>query len=64
MAKTFYKTLVKVGKFKIDLQRFHKGYKNLKTVYYKNGIRKIYNECGKMIQIVVSDYRLLFIKFK
>lgn len=64
MAKTFYKTLIKVGKFKIDLQKYNRGYKNLKSIYYKSGIRKIWNECGCMIQIGFSNYRLLFIKFK
>lgn len=64
MAKTYYKTLVKVGKFQIDLQRYNKGFKNLKSVYYKSGIRRIWNECGSMIQIGFSNYRLLLIKLK
>lgn len=64
MTKTYYKTLVKVGKFQIDLQRYNKGFKNLKSVYYKSGIRKIWNECGSMIQIGFFDYRLLLIKLK
>ena len=64
MAKTFYKTLIKFGKFQIDLHRYNRGYKNLKSIYYKSGIRKIWNEKGSMIQIGFSNYRLLFIKFK
>lgn len=62
--KTFYKTIIKIGKFQIDLHKYNKGYKNLKSVYYKYGIRKIWNEKGCMIQIGFSNYRLLFIKFK
>ena len=64
MAKTFYKTLIKVGKFQIDLQRYNKGYKNIKSNKYKSGIMKIYGENKSMIQIGFSNYRLLFIKFK
>lgn len=64
MAKTFYKTLIKVGKFQIDLQRYNRGYKNLKSTYYKSGIRKLCNEYTSMLQIGFSNYRLLFIKFK
>ena len=64
MAKTYYKHLVKIGKFQIDLQRYNKGFKNLKSVYYKSGIRRIWNECGSMIQIGFSNYRLLLIKLK
>ena len=64
MAKTYYKTLVKVGKFQIDLQRYNKGFKNLKSVYYKSGIRRIWNECGSIIQIGFSNYRLLLIRLK
>ena len=64
MAKTYYKTLIKVGKFQIDLQRYNKGFKNLKSVYYKSGIRRIWNECGSMIQIGFSNYRLLLIRLK
>lgn len=64
MAKTFYKTLIKVGKFQIDLQKFNKGYKNMKGVKYKSGIRTIGEQDKKYLQICVSNYRLLFIKLK
>lgn len=64
MAKTFYKTLIKVGKFQIDLQRFNKGYKNMKGVKFKSGIRTIEEQDKTYLQIGFSNYRLLFIKFK
>lgn len=64
MVKTFYKTLLKVGKFQIDLQKFNKGYKNIKGVKYKSGIRTIEEQDKKYLQICISAYRLLFIKFK
>ena len=64
MAKTFYKTLIKVGKFQIDLQRFNKGYKNMKGVKFKSGIRTIEEKDKTYLQICISNYRFLFIKFK
>lgn len=64
MAKTFYKTLIKVGKFQIDLQRFNKGYKNMKGIKFKSGIRTIEEQDKTYLQIGFSNYRLLFIKFK
>ena len=62
MAKTFYKILIKIGKYSIAIQRFNKGYKNLPTNYYKNGIRKFYNENEITIQITIGTYKLIFIK--
>ena len=64
MVKTFYKTLIKVGKFHIDLQKFNKGYKNMKGVKYKSGIRIIEEQDKNYLQICVYNYRLLFIKLK
>lgn len=64
MAKTFYKTLIKVGKFQIDLHKFNKGYKNMKGVKFKSGIRNIEEKDRTYLQICISNYRLLFIKLK
>lgn len=64
MVKIFYKTLIKVGKFQIDLQKFNKGYKNMKGVKFKSGIRTIEEQDKTYLQIGFSNYRLLFIKFK
>ena len=47
MRKTFYKEFYKKGKLILAFQKFNRGYKNLPTKFYKNGIRKIKNseEC-------------------
>ena len=64
MAKTFYKTLIKVRKFQIDLHKFNKGYKNIKGVKFKSGIRNIGEKDRTYLQLCISNYRLLFIKLK
>ena len=64
MNKTFYKEFYKKGKLTLAFQRFNKGYKNLPTKFYKNGIRKIVNSEETAIYFVLGVYKLIIINKK
>lgn len=64
MNKTFYKEFYKKEKLTLAFQRFNKGYKNLPTKFYKNGIHKIVNSEETTIYFVLGVYKLIIINKK
>lgn len=63
--KTFYKEIYKSKNgFKIAIQRFNKGYKNLNTTWYKSGIRKFWNNAETTWCFCVGCFKLMFIQEK
>lgn len=61
MAKTFCIELLKIAKYSLVFQRFNKGYKNLPTTRYKNGIRISYYKDYTEIYIIIGVYKLTLI---
>lgn len=62
--KIFYNKFFECGRLVLAFQRFNRGYKNLPTKFYKNGIRIVKNSEETGIHFICGVYKLIIIWLK